>query len=142
MNFIFSFVLSMFVLAGVQSLEMAPMKKNGKGAEIRFLAHQPVHLNNSAFIGHLTVPAKGKVPLHRDASEEYLYVLEGQGTLWIEGQNYFIKKDDLVFMPANVEVRFENGDKPLKALQVFAPQGPEEKYDDWKMPVKPGVKGK
>ncbi len=131
MGFLF-FGLVSFVFAGVQSLEEASVKRHEKGAEIRALAVPNVHGNESAFIGHLTVPAGGKVPLHQDESEEYLYVLEGGGVIFINGEKHSIKKDDLVFMPAGAKVRFENGAKPLKVLQVFAPAGPESKYRSWK----------
>ena len=126
-------VFSFNAKAGVQSLDQAQVKKHSKGAEIRFLANKTHHAKN-AFVGQLTVPAGGKVPLHQDETEEYIYVLSGAGTIWIDGQKHSIKKEDLVYMPAKAKVRFENGKKPLKALQIFAGPGPEKKYQSkaWK----------
>lgn len=138
----FSFVFIFSLWAGVQSLNSAPVRQHAKGAEIRILANKDQQKAQSAFLGHLTIPANGKVPLHQDETEEYLYVLQGQGTIWIEGKKYAIKKDDAVFMPANSKVKFENGPKPTKVLQVFAPQGPEKKYKAWSSPKMPGVKKK
>ena len=127
--FIFS-----FLFAGVQPLKTAPKKTHAKGAVVEFLAHPSIHKNKNAFIARLTVPAGGKVPVHRDKTEEYLYILEGQGTIWINGKKISIKTNDTIFMPANAEVKFENGPKKLVALQVFAGIGPEVKYngDAWK----------
>ncbi len=142
MNTLISIACTMLLFAGVQSLRTAPLKKHAKGAEIRILASKEKHGNQNAFLGHLTIPANGKVPLHQDVTEEYLFVLVGGGTLWIAGKKSSIKKDDLVFMPANAKVKFENGPVPTKVLQVFAPQGPEKKYNSWGGKMKPGVKKK
>lgn len=128
---------SFFGFSFVQNLENAPIKKHAKGAEVRLLSHGK---SKSAFVAHLTVPAGGKVPLHRDSSEEMLYVLSGGGSIFIDGKKIDIKKNDFIYMPPNSEVRFENGAQPLKALQVFAPMGPEKKYESWRPKMKPGVK--
>ena len=122
------------VFAGVQSFEKAQVKKHSKGAEIRFLATPQLHQTKKAFIGHLKVPAKGKVPLHQDPTEEYLYVLKGEGRLWINDQSFQVKAQDTIYMEAEAKVRFENGSQTFEALQVFA--GPEsaKKYQSqaWK----------
>ena len=78
------------------------------------------------------MPAGGKVPEHRDPTEEYLYVLSGGGTLWIDGKKNKIGAGDTVYMPAKALVKFEAGKKPVEVIQVFAPAGPEKKYDSWK----------
>lgn len=80
----------------------------------------------------VTFPAGTQVPEHRDPTEEYLYVLEGSGTLHMDDVVYEIKKGMAVYMPANAKVKFTAGRQPVKALQIFAPSGPEAKYKDWK----------
>lgn len=98
-----------------------------KAAEIRFLA-----CGDNAFLGELKMQANGKVPEHRDATEEYIHVLEGGGRIFIDGRAHTIGPGDTVFMPAGAKVRFENGPKELRALQVFAGPGPAQKYAGWK----------
>ena len=51
-----------------------------------------------------------KVPEHQDATEEYIVVIEGGGTIHIDGTATEVAKGDSVYMPANATVRFENGD--------------------------------
>ncbi len=97
-----------------------------KAASISILAE-----GNEAFMGVLTMKAKGKVPEHRDATEEYIHVLEGGGRITIDGKLHTIGAGDTVFMPANTKVSYVNGDQPLRALQVFAGPGPAKKYDGW-----------
>ena len=138
----FKLIILFFSFSGfsfVRNLDDAPKKNHPKGAEVRLLSQGK---SKSAFMGHLTVPAGGKVPLHRDATEEMLYVLSGRGSIFIDEKEYKIKKDDFVYMPPKSKVRFENGNQPLEVLQVFAPLGPEKKYNGWKSEMKPGVKKK
>ena len=100
----------------------APSKK----ARVTILAE-----GKNAFLAKLWMAPNASVPSHRDASEEYIVILEGQGTIWIDGAQSSVSPGSVIFMAANAEVRFANGDKPLVALQVFA--GPEsaKKYDSW-----------
>ena len=84
-----------------------------------------------AFLARLEMPAGGKVPLHRDATEEYIHVLEGGGTITVDGAAHEIAAGDTVYMPANAEVAFQGGDTPLVAIQVFAGPEPAAKYGGW-----------
>ena len=85
----------------------------------------------NAFVGVLEMEAGATVPAHRDATEEYIYVLEGEGTITIDGTEHKIGPGNMVYMPAEAEVSFANSDKPMKVLQVFAGPKPAEKYDAW-----------
>lgn len=117
---------------GVTDLDDALEKQSPAGAVVKFLASPETHDTKAAFFAHLTLPANSKVAEHRDASEEYLYFLEGKGTIWINDKKYDVDEKDLVYMPANSKVRFEAGDRPVRLIQVFAPLGSEKKYDTWK----------
>lgn len=98
---------------------------SGKG-EILLLAR-----GHAAFLGLLEMAPGGAVPEHRDATEEYLYILEGGGHLTIDDAPYTIGPGSVVFMPADAKVSFQNGDARLVALQVFAGPEPAAKYDAW-----------
>jgi len=87
----------------------------------------------NAFLGRLEMAANGKVPEHRDATEEYIHVLEGTGTLYMEDEPHALSPGSTVYMPSGAKVRFENGPKPLVALQVFAGPEPSAKYESWKV---------
>jgi|GEM_PF-763023 len=103
---------------------IAPSKK----AAIQILAQ-----GNNAFLGLLRMDAGGKVPKHRDATEEYIYVIEGEGTITIDGKDSKVAPGTTIFMPANAEVSFAGGAKPLVAFQVFAGPDPAAKYNTWKL---------
>lgn len=116
--------------ATVIGLDDAPMATAPSGkATITHLAR-----GQNAYLGRLTMNAGGAVPVHRDATEEYIHVLEGGGSMTIDGQQYEIGPGTTVYMPANAEVSFQNADAPTVALQVFAGPEPAAKYDGWTGP--------
>ncbi len=95
-------------------------------ARIRHLAR-----GQNAYLGHLWVAPGAGVPLQRDPTEEYLYILEGGGLLIMEGQEYQLVPGHAVYMPAMAQVQFKNGDAPTVLLQVFAGPQSADKYDRW-----------
>ncbi len=113
--------------ATVVPLDQAPMQTAPSGkAQIWHLAR-----GQNAYVGKLEMAGGGAVPEHRDATEEFIYVLEGSGTLTIEGQDYSLQPGSTVYMPANVKVSYRNGPEKMVALQVFAGPEPSAKYERW-----------
>ena len=98
-------------------------------AKVQFLA-----MGANAFIGRLELAPGAKVPEHRDATEEYIHVLEGKGVISVDGVKHEIGPGATVYMPANALVSYQNGDAKMVALQVFAGPAPAAKYDKWKAP--------
>ena len=100
-------------------------------ASIRMFAGKEDGAKN-AFFGLLEIAPGSKVPTHRDATEEYIFFADGEGVLTIDGTTHEVRGGTGVFMPANAEVSFEaTGNEPVVAVQFFAGQGPEAKYDAW-----------
>ena len=95
----------------------------------------PLVRGEQAFVGVLELAAGGAVPEHRDPTEEYLYVMEGSGTISINDKMYEIGPGHAIYMPAKAKVSFQNGAKKLVVVQVFAKPGPEAKYKKWKAGV-------
>ena len=107
---------------GAHMLKVAPSGK----ASITLLAR-----GENAFLGKLEMDGGGKVPEHRDATEEYLYVVEGSGTLTMDDKDYDIGPGTTIYMPAGAKVSYANGKEQLVAIQVFAGPEPAAKYDGW-----------
>lgn len=95
-------------------------------ATIAFLAR-----GNNAFVARLEMEPGAAVPEHQDADEEYIHVLEGHGTMWIDGVEHAVTAGATIFMPANATVSFQNGDQRMVAIQVFAGPASAAKYDRW-----------
>ena len=90
----------------------------------------------NAWMGVLRMDANGAVPRHQDASEEFIYVLKGTGTISIEGRKHQLKPGSAVYMPAGATVSYHNGASELVALQVFAGTESAAKYKTWKQASK------
>ena len=119
--------------ASVRSLDQAPVRVAPHGkARVQALAQ-----GNNAWIGRLTMDAGAKVPLHRDPTEEYVFVIAGSGQVTIDGRTSPVAPGTTIFMPANAEVTFQNGDDSMTVIQVFAGPGPAAKYDAWQPETKP-----
>lgn len=84
-----------------------------------------------AFVARLEMDPGAAVPEHRDATEEYIHVLDGSGTITIDDRVYPLATGDTVYMAAHAKVSFQNGDAPLVGLQVFAGPEPATKYEAW-----------
>ena len=102
-------------------------KDGGKG-DIRVLAR-----GDNAFLGKLELAPGGKVPEHRDPTEEYIHILEGGGKFTIDGQVHEVGPGTTIYMPPDALVSFENGPARMVAIQVFAGPGPAAKYEAWEV---------
>ncbi len=113
--------------ATVTTLDTASARQVPSGkAKIKILAQ-----GENAFVGQLWLAAGGAVPVHRDPTEEYIYVVSGSGKITIDGRTTEIGPGATVYMPANAEVSFKNGEQPLVAIQIFAGTESAKKYDRW-----------
>lgn len=101
-------------------------RRNGRGARVVELLR-----GENAFVGELRLPGGARIPPHRDPTEEYLVVIEGQGIVTIDGTSYSIETGSVVYMPARAKVSYVNGAAPLLAFQVFAGPSSAAKYLDW-----------
>lgn len=55
-----------------------------------------------------TIDPDGSMPLHTNLVEHEQYVLNGEAELNIGGELIKVKKDDVIFIPANVEHDYKN----------------------------------
>ena len=98
---------------------------SGKAVAHRFVTGE------RAYVGRLELAGGGAVPEHRDPTEEFIYVLEGTGTITIDGASHDVGPDTAIYMPAGAQVSYQNGPEAMVAIQIFAEPGPEAKYDGW-----------
>ena len=111
------------VLSSVET----PHRKSPSGkARIALLGQ-----GKNAFLGKLHLAAGAKGPTHRDATEEYIHVLKGSGTVFLDGRPHPVSPGSTIVMAANAEVRFENGPAEMVGIQVFAGPSPAAKYGTW-----------
>ena len=118
----------------VTLLEKADVRVSPSGsAAVSILAR-----GEEAFVARLEMKPGAVVPEHRDATEEYIHVLEGTGTVTVAGTDYRVRPGSTIFMRPGEPVSFRNGHAPMVALQVFAGPEPAAKYDSWELVSRDG----
>lgn len=76
----------------------------------------------------LELPAGANVPEHVHANEtELLYVLDGSGTMTIEGQPVAVTPTSVIQIPKNTKHAF-TASAAVRALQIYTPAGPEQRF--------------
>ncbi len=70
------------------------------------------------------------VPEHvHETSAELLYVLEGEAEMTLGGEAFRLVPNTAVRIPANAKQAAKAvSDRPFRALQVYAPAGPEQRF--------------
>ncbi|MCP4446482.1 MAG: cupin domain-containing protein [Myxococcales bacterium] len=111
--------------ASAQVLQIA-----GGKAQVRIIIDEAMSKDSSAYIGAITAEVGAEIPLHRHAnSSEYLLVLEGGARMQVAGREIQVQAGDAIQLPKNVEhgARIV-GTEQFKALQFYAPAGPEQRF--------------
>jgi len=90
--------------------------------EFRYLVTDEVGCRDlTQFFG---VIAPGRAPDHSHVYDEVIYVLEGEGTLHIDGEHEPVASGTCIHLPPLREHSLENsGDGPMKVVAVFHPAG-------------------
>jgi mannose-6-phosphate isomerase-like protein (cupin superfamily) len=78
-------------------------------------------------IDHLCVKRGASVAKHEHTSDELLYIESGKGTTTLGTESLVIKADESVTIPRGTPHALRV-DQDLCALQVYTPQGPEQRF--------------
>jgi mannose-6-phosphate isomerase-like protein (cupin superfamily) len=84
----------------------------------------------AASLGVITARPGMRIPAHvHERETEMVLILEGTGTMTIDGETHRIAPMTAIQIPPGVEhaVLFD-GDGPVRALQVYTPSGPEQRF--------------
>jgi mannose-6-phosphate isomerase-like protein (cupin superfamily) len=82
-------------------------------------------------IAHATLAPGQKVSAHAMMNAEVVYVLNGQGTLSIDGKEYQVSRDYVVQIPASATQSLSNtGSVPLLYLAINSPPWEAERQVD------------
>jgi mannose-6-phosphate isomerase-like protein (cupin superfamily) len=104
-----------------------PMDK-GRGSKIKLVN---TSLGTESLDVHLNrlVPGGARGNLHKHSQADNIYIVRsGQGELIADGKVYAIRKDQVVFIPANMPHSLSNvSDEPLEIFEIYAPAG--SKFD-------------
>ena len=115
--------------ASVVSKSSVPPRVLGGGlAEVQILLNKSNGLSSAA-LSHVIAAEGWSVPEHQhQEADEILFILEGGGELTLKGKKIETKAGDAVFIPRSSLHSFIAGPQGIKALQVYAPGGPEQRF--------------
>jgi len=78
-------------------------------------------------LAQFSLDVGGKTKRHKIKSSEIYYILEGNGKLKINNNEYQLKKNDSAYVPPNSEQFFENiGTEELRFLCIVEPAWKQE----------------
>ncbi|MBM4386276.1 MAG: cupin domain-containing protein [Deltaproteobacteria bacterium] len=99
-------------------------------ASVKFLVSKDNQQKTDIYVGIFEGKEGLAVKEHSHAKEaEILYCLEGEGIMTIEGEPNSVTKGTAVYIPPETKHSFEiKQGKSFKALQIFQPAGPEERF--------------
>ena len=87
--------------------------KDASGVKIQWLINSSDDAENF-FMRRFTVDVGGYTPRHSHPYEHEVYVLEGKGKVFIDGEWHDFEKDFVIFVPPDLEHQFKNtGDTEL-----------------------------
>jgi len=101
----------------------------GKGG-VKILLDQETVGAKEASMGLITALPGTVIPPHTHDGAEFVYVLEGRGEVFLAGQTIPIEGGMALYIPPNTEhgVKVTTEVTPLRAIQVYAPPGPEQRF--------------
>jgi len=80
-------------------------------------------------VSRLDADADLDVPVHaHDASVEALFIESGDGTMILGDERFAIAPGQVIYVPAGVRHGYVHGAEPLRAWQIYAPPGPEQRF--------------
>jgi mannose-6-phosphate isomerase-like protein (cupin superfamily) len=99
-------------------------------ARIAFGAHDPQGLRPSASLTLLYSDRDTGVPPNVHEHEwEHLAILDGEGIMLLGDEHLVLGPGAVYEVPEKVEHGFTpNGNRPLVAIQLFSPPGPEQRF--------------
>jgi quercetin dioxygenase-like cupin family protein len=96
-----------------------PTVPRGGGVETRPLVEESVGASNITS-GITTFPPGAAIRLHSHNTEEMVTILEGEGTVEVEGRQTELGRYDTTFVPPGLFHRFINrGDSLMRILWVY-----------------------
>jgi quercetin dioxygenase-like cupin family protein len=104
-------------------IKKSPVEADGaKDVTIRWLISKADGAENFA-MRLFEVQPGGCTPLHTHPHEHEVFVIEGQGILFYEGQQHLFGAEYVIFVPGGKEHRFQNTGDSILRLLCIVPAG-------------------
>lgn len=104
------------LIRNIDDATLTPVKMEGvRNASMAIMVgreHGAPHFSLRQF----KVEAGGCTPRHAHDYEHEVFIVAGDGTIFLEGQDRPVRAGDVVYVPANEEHQFKAGDPGLRFL--------------------------
>ncbi len=117
-------------------LDAASLPTYFKGKIRVKLLHEPGTTGSSAAtLALLSAEAGAEIAVHvHEGSDELLYIEEGEGTMTLGDQTFAVRGGSVIRVPSGIPHSLTvTGTLPLRAIQVYAAAGPEQRFKKWEM---------
>jgi mannose-6-phosphate isomerase-like protein (cupin superfamily) len=110
-------------------LEESPVLLNAGGKLRVQILHDAASGASFGALSLLDADADLSVPEHvHETSVEALYILSGDGAMILGEERTLVVPGRVIYVPANTNHGYEAWTEPLRALQIYAPPGPEQRF--------------
>jgi quercetin dioxygenase-like cupin family protein len=111
-------------------VSLAAAQKGAATSGRQFMLGAAPHVGCESVTQFIGLVPPGRAPDHFHTYDEVIYVLEGKGTLFVDGEQAQLRAGTSVHLPARlVHCVANTGDSDLRLLGVFRPAGsPAEAY--------------
>lgn len=106
----------MVVIRNIQDASGKPVAMDGvKGVSMAVMVGREDGAPNFA-LRSFRVDPKGHTPRHSHDYEHEVFVVDGSGTVLLEGREHPVRSGDVVYVPADQEHQFKAGEGGLRFL--------------------------
>jgi mannose-6-phosphate isomerase-like protein (cupin superfamily) len=115
---------------GLSDLGAQPLVHAGGELRVNILLDEQGQGARHAALTRLDASAAAGVPLHtHEDSAEVIFIEEGEGRMLVGDQHVAVRPGTFVYIPPRTPHSFTpSGNSPLRAMQVYAPAGPEQRF--------------
>lgn len=114
----------MMFIGNVKDMKMIPMTVPGANGAFKQVAVGPAQGWEGYVLRVMTLEAGGNTPQHKHPWPHINYVLSGQGSIFLDGQEYPAEAGTCAYLPANSEHGFKNlGDEAMQFICIVPEEG-------------------
>jgi mannose-6-phosphate isomerase-like protein (cupin superfamily) len=126
---------------GLSDLGAQPLVHAGGELRVNILLDEQGQGARHAALTRLDASAAAGVPLHtHEDSAEVIFIEEGEGRMLVGDQHVAVRPGTFVYIPPRTPHSFTpSGNSPLRAMQVYAPAGPEQRFRQQPPSLAPGL---
>lgn len=113
----------MFKIFRPDDCPTVPMK-GGRGEQVRLVNADLGTDKLDVHINRLKVGDPGGSYHHHTNADNVYIVKTGEGKLVVEGEEYTIREDDVIYIPAGLKHSLQNvSDAPFEIFEIYSPAG-------------------